>query len=100
MPFRSTNKVLSNIDLTIIFPIWGFLYGGNSSTKDEGIPFKIVLDKIFEIIKVKNIPNKITKITAIVDTIVAPKPCIVPANKNCCNRNQKWKSSGYKVQNY
>lgn len=39
------------------------------------------MDNILEITKVKNIPNNITKITAIVETNEAPKPCIVPAIK-------------------
>ena len=64
-----TNKVLSKIDLIIIFPNSGFLYGGSSSIKEEGVPFKIVFDKILEITKVKNIPNNITNNTQIVETI-------------------------------
>lgn len=69
------------MDLIKIFPIWGFLYGGSSKIKDEGIPFKIVLDNILETTKVRKIPSKITKITVIVDKIEAPNPCIVPAIK-------------------
>lgn len=62
-----TKRVLSRSDLTNTFPICGFLYGGSSKINDEGTPFRIVLDKIFEIKSVKNIPSKITKITANVD---------------------------------
>lgn len=45
------------------------------------MPFKIVFDNILEISKVKNIPNNITNITAIVETNEALNPCIVPAIK-------------------
>lgn len=69
MLFRSTNKVLSNIDLIKIFPICGFLYGGSSSTNDDGIPFNIVFDKILDIINVSIIPKSITRITERVDMI-------------------------------
>ena len=62
--FRRTNNVLSKIDLTRIFPICGFLYGGSSSTKDEGIPFKMVLDNIFDINSVSKIPKIIIHNTA------------------------------------
>ena len=74
-----TNNVLSNIERTNIFPNCGFLYGGNSNIIDDGIPFKIVLDKIFDIINVKNIPNIITTTTANVDNIDA-KILLLPAN--------------------
>ena len=79
MALPSTNSVLSNMERINIFPNCGFLYGGNSKTKDEGIPFKMVLDSNFEIASVKNIPNIITKITAMVEITDAPKPCILPA---------------------
>ena len=70
----NTNKVLSSKDLTIIFPIWGFLYGGSSNINEEGEPLSIVLERKFEIARVRNIPSKITKITARVDTIEERKP--------------------------
>lgn len=41
----------------------------------------MVLESNLEIPKVNKIPNKITKITAKVDTMEAPNPCIVPAIK-------------------
>lgn len=69
MLFRSTNKVLSNIDLIKIFPICGFLYGGSSNTNDDGIPFSIVFDRILDIINVSIIPKSITRITERVDMI-------------------------------
>ena len=53
----NTNNVLSKIDLTKILPIWGFLYGGSSNVKEEGIPFNIVLDSILDTINVKKIPK-------------------------------------------
>ena len=77
----NTNSVLSKIDLITIFPICGFLYGGNSNTKDDGIPFKIVLDNILEINNVRKIPSKIANNTANVDNILGHIPCIVPAIK-------------------
>ena len=69
MALPNTNNVLSNIERTNIFPNCGFLYGGNSNTIDDGIPFNIVFDNILDIINVKNIPNIITTITASVDKI-------------------------------
>ena len=71
--------VLSKIDLTNTFKNCGFRYGGNSNTKEDDIPFKIVFDKILDITNVIIIPRIITPITAIVDTIEAPIPLIVPA---------------------
>ena len=44
----STNSVLSNIDLIIVLPIFGTLYGGNSSVNDELSPFNSVFDKNFD----------------------------------------------------
>lgn len=41
----------------------------------------MVLDNNFETSNVKKIPSKITKITAKVETIELPKPCILPAIK-------------------
>ena len=41
----------------------------------------MVFDNNFEIIKVKKIPIKITKITVMVETREAPNPCILPAIK-------------------
>ena len=67
--FRNTNIVLSSIDLIIIFPTCGFLYGGSSSTNDDGIPFSIVFDRILDIINVSIIPKSITRITERVDMI-------------------------------
>ena len=72
--FRNTNNVLSKIDLTNIFPICGFLYGGNSNINEFGIPFKIVFDNIFEVSSVSTIPNKIIPSTE----SVATKDCIPP----------------------
>ena len=79
--FRRTNNVLSNIDLISILPNCGFLYGGSSKTKEEGTPFKIVLDKILETTRVIKIPKRITQITAIVDIIEPAKPLMLPAIK-------------------
>ena len=79
-----TNNVLSKIERTNIFANCGFLYGGNSNTIDDGIPFNIVFDKILDIINVKHIPNIITMITAIVDNIedrILFPPAYAPAIK-------------------
>jgi len=57
----STNKVLSNMDLTIILPIWGFRYGGSSRAKEEGSPFNIVLDRSFETSNVITIPKRLLR---------------------------------------
>lgn len=65
----NTNKVLSKSDLTITFPIWGFLYGGSSNIKEEGTPFNTVFDNIFDIINVKNIPSNTTNKTQKVEII-------------------------------
>ena len=59
----NTYSVLSKMERTSIFPTCGFLYGGSSKTNDDGIPFNIVFDNIFDINNVKIIPNMITPIT-------------------------------------
>lgn len=41
----------------------------------------MVLDNRLEIIKVKNMPSKMTRMTARVEMIEAPSPCILPATK-------------------
>ena len=69
MLFRSTNSVLSNIDLTKTFPICGFLYGGSSSINDDGTPFSIVFDNTFDIISVITTPSIIIANTQSADTI-------------------------------
>ena len=72
-----TNKVLSKIERTITFPICGFLYGGSSNIYEEGIPLRIVLDKIFDISNVINIPKTITHKTLNVDI----KELAIPVKK-------------------
>ena len=73
--FRSTNNVLSKIDLTNILPICGFLYGGSSNINDDGIPFNIVLESILDVKIVKATPNNIIKSTVKVDIseLIAPE---------------------------
>ena len=56
----NTYKVLSNILLIITFKYCGLRYGGSSNINDDGIPFKIVLDNILDIIKVINTEKHIT----------------------------------------
>lgn len=57
----STNIVLSMTDLTSIFPICGRRYGGSSSMNEDGMPFIIVEDNIFDTtsitVKLDNIVN-------------------------------------------
>ena len=50
-------SVLSSIDLIIVFIMIGFRYGGSSSTKLDGSPFRSVFDKINDIMKVMIIPH-------------------------------------------
>ena len=76
----STNKVLSNIDLIITLPICGFLYGGSSSIKEDGIPFKRVCESILDTRNVRSIPNIITAVKISMDIILLPK--IIPPVKN------------------
>ena len=82
-----TNKVLSKMERISIFPTCGFLYGGSSKIKEEGIPFKIVLDNILEITKVQKIPRSITRITVKVEIKEALNPRDCTCNKYSCNRN-------------
>ncbi len=63
-----TNRVRSRIERTITLPICGLRYGGSSSVKDEGIPFKIVTDKSFEMKKVISIPKTMTPVSINVET--------------------------------
>lgn len=52
---NNTNIVLSKIDLRIVFSILGFLYGGSSSVNPDDSFFKIVFERIFDIISVISI---------------------------------------------
>ena len=63
-----TNKVLSKIDLIIVFPICGVRYGGSSRVKDDGFPFSNVLESKFDIINVTSM-----QIITITVSIIAPK---------------------------
>lgn len=66
-----TNSVLSNIDLTITLPICGRLNGGNSKVKDDGNPFRIVIDNIFDMSKVITTPNIIIAVRKTADINVS-----------------------------
>ena len=77
--FRRTNNVLSKIERTKTFTNWGFLYGGSSNKKEEGIPLRIVLDKSLDIISVIMIPKRTTKTTVSVDKTDDHMPNVVPA---------------------
>ena len=70
-----TNNVLSNKERTKILPICGVLYGGNSKENDDGSPFNIVFDNIFDINSVSRMPSKTTSIT----TKAATNPEKIPA---------------------
>lgn len=72
-----TNKVLSKIERTITFPICGFRKAGSSNIYEEGIPLRIVLDKIFDISNVINIPKTIIHKTHNVDI----KELAIPVKK-------------------
>ena len=64
----STNKVLSNMERTMILPILGFLYGGSSKVKDDGIPLRKVADKNLDTTRVIPIPMSTTTIITKVAT--------------------------------
>lgn len=53
-----TLRVLSMILLTMTFKYCGFRYGGNSKVKDDGSPFRRVLDKILDTNSVVKIPKR------------------------------------------
>ena len=65
----STNKVRSSRDLINILPICGFRYGGSSSVNEDGRPFKIVVDSIFDTARVIKTP--ITIVTNKVKAAIA-----------------------------
>ena len=73
--FAKTNKVLLNKERIKILPIWGVRYGGSSKVNDDGSPFNMVLDNIFDINNVSKIPSKTISIT----TIAATNPEKIPA---------------------
>ncbi len=58
-----TNTVLSNKERISICPIFGRLYGGSSSVKDELMPFSIVEERIFAARKVIKTPKMITPVS-------------------------------------
>lgn len=76
MALPKTNKVLSKMERTITFPIWGLRYGGSSNVKEDGVPFKMVLDKIFDvnsvIITLPTIRNANKILLPIVDPVLTP----------------------------
>lgn len=56
-----TNNVLSKTERTIVLPILGTLYGGNSNVKEDASPFNNVLDNNLDERNVIIIPSNITK---------------------------------------
>ncbi len=77
-----TKRVLSNIERINIFPIWGFLYGGSSKINEDGNPFSIVLDRIFDMTKVKMIPIKTTNKTRTVAAKEDEIPLFMTSKEN------------------
>lgn len=77
-----TKMVLSSKDLTIILPIWGFLYGGSSKTNEEGTPFNIVLESILDINNVNKIPKSTTIKTHKVEIIEEVQPGKIASYEN------------------
>ena len=65
----STKSVRSKIERRITFPICGFLYGGSSRVKEDGIPRRIVWDKIFEINNDMRIPIRIIEVSIKVEDV-------------------------------
>lgn len=76
-----TKTVLSRSDRTSIFPICGFLNGGSSSVNEDGSPFRIVAERIFDAKNVASIPRIITAVSAAADKRLPSKP-IAPPMKN------------------
>ena len=74
----NTNKVRSKIERTITLPICGFLYGGSSKVNEDGIPFRIVLDKSFVTPNVTKTPSKITAVSNAAETREEKAPPAVP----------------------
>ncbi len=65
----NTKIVLSITDLMSILPNCGARYGGNSRINDDGMPLRIVNDKIFDIKNVANNPKIIVDVNIIDDSI-------------------------------
>ena len=73
-----TKSVLSQMERTMIRPTCGFLYGGNSRVKEEGIPFKIVWDNSLETANVIKIPRRITRVKSSAERTESNSPPDVP----------------------
>ena len=63
-------SVLSNMERIITLPILGFLKGGISSMNDDGNPFNIVFDSIFDTIKVMIIDKIINPVNSNVEEML------------------------------
>src|SRR5690554_1556478 len=68
---HNTIKVRSISDVYIVCKNLGGLYGGSSNVKKEDSPFKSVLDKSHDVIKVKAMPKTAMPITANMETVPA-----------------------------
>ena len=73
-----TNIVRSKTERTSTLPICGRRYGGNSSAKDDGTPFKTVLDNSLVAAKVVITPNTITAVIINADKTEEKAPVILP----------------------
>ena len=68
-----TKRVRSRIERTITLPIFGIRYGGSSRIKEEGNPFKMVLESSLETSSVAVIPSRITSVRSRQEAIPLPK---------------------------
>ncbi len=84
MALPKTKSVLSNIERTMILPIWGLRYGGSSRVKEVKTPFNIVFESSLDTAKVIPTPSSITKVSSNADKIDSNPPAEVPI-KNMVN---------------
>lgn len=64
MALFKIDRLLLDIDFTIVLKIWGLLYGGSSKVKELTVPFKIVLDSNLDIRNVNTTPTKMKIVKA------------------------------------
>lgn len=77
-----TKTVLSSIDLIMVSSIFGFLYGGSSRVNDDGSPFKIVNESIFDISSVIKIEKIIRPSRVRADSVDDANLFDAPETKN------------------
>ncbi len=76
----STKRVRSSNERMSTSPTFGFRNGGNSSTKDEGIPLRMVLDNIFALRSVITTPSTINPVSKMADKILPTTPEVKTKN--------------------